>query len=135
MEKEHLDILEKLSQFAGLETLPEYPCGAIRGPSETYPEDWIFANTVLVFDFAPWPTDTQSFKIHFRAFSMEDFCDRLTFYKECDIDFQRIEARVEARRSRGPLVAIMAFSNLLDLTNRECIISQVYSLDYSQVVN
>ena len=137
MERKHLDILEKLKEFANLKPLAEYPSGPIRGPFHTHMEDWIFADTVLMFNFAPsiftLPA-TQTIDIHFTVSSMEGFRKHLTQEEECDFDFQRIQESVEARRSRGPFVAIVSSSNLLDLTNRECIVNRVYSLDYSHSI-
>lgn len=132
MERKHLAILEKMRQAAGLKMLREYPSGPIRGSPQTHPEDRIFADTVLVFDFAPL-LPTQSLhapEIPFHLFPISEFRNLLSRRNYCDFDLERFQDSIRTRKSRGPFVAIVSSSNLLDLTNRECIANRVYLLDY-----
>lgn len=128
MERRQAEVLEVLRQCQ--DTLQVYPSGALRGSPETHPDDWIFADIILVFDFSPLiPLDSLHFpEIQFTVSYTDTFPDLLTrepYY--CDFDDKRFQKIVRTRRSRGPFIAIISRSKLLDLTNMDCIVNRVYS--------
>lgn len=125
------EVLRILRGTSGLpvESLHTYPSGPIRGSYETHPEDWAFAETILVFDFAP---NVPLHSSHLQAVKLcvsypADFLNSFVqnpYYS--DFDVERFQEIIRTRKSRGPFLAIISSTTLLDFTNMDCIVNRVF---------